>query len=207
MAPAANGMPPIDCSPDRFLTFMSAGSFEGDEWLTHDEHWLTANLARLTDKAIREYEAASDSLGTFVHARTESEARPPDPIIRRGNMPIPALAALLTAADRIENCVDALRRIDLFMRSKPFADSIAASGHTYPPPYVDELHEGVRLIRNRIEHAEEVLAKGKVGPGEPLFVAVGADGISFAGQSILYAELVALIVTAWMMVSAVIEAS
>ena len=54
--PSSNEMPSIDgWADDRFFQYTLAAAFESADWMTRDEHWLTANLARLTDKAAREY--------------------------------------------------------------------------------------------------------------------------------------------------------
>jgi hypothetical protein len=204
--PTRNGMPALkaDYAPNLFVRYSAALAFEGAASLSYEEHWLTTNLARLTDKAIREHNGARELLDTFIEASHESRLRA-NPILAAGLMPIEALAALLASSDRLENCIDALRRVDLFLRTRPFQDVVAATAHSYPPPFLDELHEGVRLIRNRIVHAEEDLEEGKIPPGEPLLAAPGADGVSFSGRSVLYAELGALIVTLWHLANAVIE--
>jgi hypothetical protein len=188
--PDRNGMPNLgDCSPNLFLQFAVAATFE--DQLSRDQHWFSANLARLTDKAIREYNGASTCLGAFIAGRAAAAARSS---WESATVPIPMLSQLLEAADHFENCVDALRRMHLFLRTDFFVGIIQATGHDYPE-FLDDLHETIRKLRNAIQHADEKLARGDVSENQPVFVAVGSDAITFAGESVLYAEMAAVIVT------------
>src|SRR4051794_24618708 len=54
--PSRNEMPSLDdWADDRFFQYSLAVAFESHDWMTGEQHWLTANLGRLTDKAVREY--------------------------------------------------------------------------------------------------------------------------------------------------------
>src|SRR4051794_3169673 len=93
--PDRNGMPDLgDCSPNLFLQFAVGAAFEDE--LSRDQHWFSANLARLTDKAIREYTAASRCLDEFIAGRTAAAARSS---WEAATVPIPVLSQLLEAAD------------------------------------------------------------------------------------------------------------
>jgi hypothetical protein len=188
--PNRNGMPHLgDCSPNLFLQFALAAAF--DDQLTRDQHWFSANLARLTDKAIREYNAASTCLDEFIAGRASAAARSG---WESATVPIPVLSQLLEAADHLENCVDTLRRMHLFLLTEFFVGLVQATGHDYPE-FLNELHETIRKLRNAIQHADERLAGGGGSEHQPVFIAVGSDAITFAGESVLYAEIAAVITT------------
>jgi hypothetical protein len=190
----------VDCEPDLFLRFAITAL---DEGMSREQHWFTANLTRLTDKAIREYEAARNCLGSFISGRAEAEARPG---WESATVPIEVLSQLLMAADHLENCVDALRRAESFLKTTFFVDVVRATGHDYPE-FLTELHDGIRNLRNAIQHADEHLAKGRVGEGSPVFISVGSDAIRFAGETVLHSELAAVIVTLRQMALAAIDAA
>src|SRR2546430_6830068 len=66
--PTDNNMRDLSCSDDLFDRFRVALVFEDEEWVTREQKWTLANHARLTDKAIREYAAASQCLSNFIEA-------------------------------------------------------------------------------------------------------------------------------------------
>jgi hypothetical protein len=199
--PSSNEMPSLDDYPAaQLLRFVAASSFEGSGWLTPAEHALSANLARLADKAVREYRAASDCLTAFVEARHSWE---PSFLAPEESMSVEGQTQLLRAADHIENCIEAVRR------AEGFFDTAAFKAVTTPEQQamLRDLHREVHDMRNAIQHAEERLEFGKVPPGEPVFIAVTTHGVYFAGEHVLYGELAALVMMLWMAAEVGIQAA
>jgi len=175
--PASNGMPDLgDDYPDTLLWQYIAAS----ESLGGGFHSLAVNLARLSDKAVREYREASNSLTAFLETPG-------------GVQSIKGHTLLLRATDHMENCIDAIRRVEGFFRTPEF-QAVAAAGHR---EMLTELHAGVRNIRNSMQHAEARFAEGRIQEGEPVFPAMTSDCLYFAGEYILHAEITALVITIW----------
>jgi hypothetical protein len=135
---------------------------------------LLAHLARLTDKAILEYESARASLDAFIKGR-------------RGGR----LTDLFRAYDHLETCIDAVARAANFaeaLRTDPGPPTI----HLKQLPTV-AARDRVRLVRNAIQHAEEDLLKGKTPQvtGRPsLLIARDKSlGVARKGMYIRYGDL------------------
>ncbi len=173
--PVSNGMPDLgDDYPDTLFWqyFTASDSLDGDL------HSLVVNLARLSDKAIREYRAASDDLTAFLDTP-------------RGVERLEGHTRLLRATDHLENCIDAIRRAEGFFNTSAFK-RVTATQHG---EMLKDLHRGVHDIRNSIQHAEERFAEGRIPEGDPLFPAMTSDCLYFAGAYIPYAEIAALAMT------------
>jgi hypothetical protein len=175
--PASNGMPDLgDDYPDTLLWQYIAASGSLDSEL----HSLAVNLARLSDKAVREYRAASDLLTTFLETPGGVES-------------IQGHTLLLRATDHVENCIDAIRRVEGFFKTSAF-QGVTATEHR---EMLKELHLSVHNIRNSIQHADARFVEGRIPVGEPLFPVMTSDCLYFAGEYILYAEIAALVTTVW----------
>jgi hypothetical protein len=187
--PTANGMPdlPADDYPDtllwQYVQAREPGSLEGEL------HSLAVNLARLSDKAVREYRAARGCLTAYVEtpARVES---------LEGHM------LLLQATDHLENCLDAVRRAEGYLSTRAFAAVVTPTQQAM----LGDLHKGVRGLRNSIQHAEERFAECRVPDGDPLFPAMTNDCVYFAGGHVFYAEVAALLIIVWLLASAGVDA-
>lgn len=163
--------------------------FTAPESLDGDLHSLAVNLARLSDKAIREYRAANDDLTAFLDTphgveRLEGHTR------------------LLEATDHLENCIDAIRRAEGFFDTSAFKAVTTAENQEM----LKELHRGLRKIRNSIQHAEERFAEGRIPEGDPLLPAMTSDCLYFAEEYIPYAEIAALAITMWQLANVGIQA-
>ncbi len=102
--PTSNGMPDLGNDyPDTLLWQY----FTAPESLDGDLHSLAVNLARLSDKAIREYRAANDDLTAFLGTP-------------RGVERLQGHTRLLQATDHLENCIDAIRRAESFFNTLAF---------------------------------------------------------------------------------------
>jgi len=184
--PTSNGMPDLgDDYPDTLLwQYLTA-----TESLDGDLHSLAVNLARLSDKAIREYREANDGLTAFL--------RTP-----RGVEQLEGHTRLLQATDRLENCIDAIRRAEGFFKTAAFQRITTRENREM----LMELYGGARSIRNSIQHAEERIAKGLIPEGDPIYPAMTSDCLYFAGEYLPYAEVAALVIMMWQLSSAGIKA-
>jgi len=181
-------MPPLDRDySDTLLWHYMAASESLDGGL----HCLAVNLARLSDKAIREYRAARDDLTAFLRTRRSVEC-----LKMKGH------TRLLRATDHLENCIDAIRRAEGFFDTPAFASVTTAENREM----LKELHCGARKIRNSIQHADERFAEGRISDGEPAFPAMTSDCLYFAGEYISYAEIAALAMVVWQLANVGIKA-
>jgi hypothetical protein len=186
--PSSNEMPDLgDRYSDTLLLQYIATS--GYESLTPELHSFTVNIARLGDKAVREYRYASACLTAFVDAP--------------GVDSVAGHTFLLRATDHLENCIDAIRRAEGFLSSRGF-QSVSTPDQR---DVLRKLHSGVRRLRNAIQHAERDIDNGRVAEGEPVWPAATTYGVFFAGKLVVYAELAALIVHLWELASAGVSAA
>ncbi len=154
---------------------------------------LWMNFVRLTDKALREYDASRHELLSYVgHAggfRTS-------PYIR--------------AIDHMENCLSAAHRAVLD------AAALRAEGlGTKAVPITERQEQRLRLVRNTIEHTDERL----VGPNprwpsavvftreQPFALRLANRGMVIGADDLAYAELVAVLRKMYRAVEAIRGAS
>lgn len=184
--PTSNGMPQLGNDyPDTLLWQY----FTASESLDGDVHSLAVNLARLSDKAIREYRAASDDLTAFLDTPGGVES-------------LEGHTRLLRATDHLENCIDAIRRAEGFFNTSAFKSVTTTENREM----LKELHRVVHNIRNSIQHAEERFDEGRIPEGEPLLPAMTSDCLYFAGEYIPYAEIAALAIVMWQLANVGIKA-
>jgi hypothetical protein len=106
---------------------------------------LFVNFCRLTDKALRDYEAARADLLNYAS--------------RRGT-----LVDYLRAIDHLENCVDAAHRAVLN------ADALRANRvGTGPGRITDTQKDRVRAVRHAVEHSDERILRRSQSPHRPPF--------------------------------------
>ena len=165
--------------PDTLLAqyIVASGSLEADL------HSLTVNVARLADKAVREYRLASEYLSAFVETP--------------GVESIEGHTFRLRAVDHVENSIDAIGRAEGFFSTSTFEAVTTLEQREV----LKRVHEGVHAMRNSIQHADERIVKEKRVPeGEPLFPALTNDGIYFAGDHLFYGELAGMVILGWLLV-------
>lgn len=163
--------------------------FTAPESLDGDLHSLAGNLARLSDKAIREYRAANDDLTAFLGTP-------------RGVERLEGHTRLLQATDHLENCIDAIRRAEGFFKTSAFQRITTDENRAM----LKELHRGVHDIRNSIQHAEDRFTEGRIPEGDPILPAMTSDCLYFAGECIAYAEIAALAIMVWQLANVAIIA-
>ena len=185
--PAANGMPPLPYEdfPDTLLAqyIGSSGSLEGD----YDA--LVVNLARLADKAVSDYRAARDCLDAFL--QTPGVETPEGHTL------------LLRATGLLENCIETIARAETHFSSAAFKAITTAEQQQM----LKDLHQGVRDIRNSVQHPDERLVEGRIPEGEPLFPAMTTDCIYFAGEYLMHGEIASLAMSVWYLAAAGVEAA
>lgn len=164
-----------DDYPDTLLWqyIAASGSLDGDF------QSLAVNLARLSDKTVREYREARDGLNAFLETPGGVES-------------VEGHTRLLRATDHVENCIDAIRRAEGFFETSAFKGVTTVENRKM----LQELHLGARNVRNSIQHGAERFAEGRI-KGEPLFPAMTSDCLYFAGEYMPYAEIAALVITVW----------
>jgi hypothetical protein len=198
--PTSNEMPPLGCRPDNlFLQYTIALAFEGSDSLSREGRWFLANVSRLADKAVREYDACRSALDAFL----AGGLRAPSPLSAPDARSVESLTQLLRAADHLENCIDATRRATRFLDTAAFRAWTTQENRTM----LADLASGVQRIRNSIQHAEERLEKGRIPDGEPVFVALRSEGAYFAGDFLPYADLAALVIVLWEIAAGLIGAA
>ena len=144
-----------------FLGSALMHAMAGDPDFTPQESYYRRNLARLIDKAIREYQAARDSIITQIE---NDKNRSKDLTI---DLPF------LRFSDHFETCVNAMVRcLRLFEQLKNKKDpSIIV-----PRILIRKLNafsSGIVNVRNTLEHIEESISTCEVGKGLPIFLVVG----------------------------------
>ncbi len=140
---------------------------------------LWMNFVRLTDKALREYDAARAELATYV-ARYEDAW---------------ALGPYLRAIDHMENCVSATHRAVLNARA------LRANGFGGRAPQLTERQEQrLRYLRNTVEHTDERLIGNPARPASPVFrprqpfaLRLSNRTMIIGGDVLTYKELVSAI--------------
>ena len=109
---------------------------------------LWMNFVRLTDKALREYDAARVELMAYVDRYEEAWA----------------LSPYLRAIDHMENCVSAAHRAVLDARA------LRDNGFGRRAPQLTERQEHrLRYLRNTVEHTDERLIGNPARPASPVF--------------------------------------
>jgi hypothetical protein len=180
-------MPPLPYEdfPDTLLAqyIVASGSLEAEY------HALAVNFARLADKAVSEYRAARACFEAFF----ETE----------GVDSIEGHTLLLRATNSMENCIDAIARAEAHFSSPAFM-AITTPGQQQ---MLTELHQGVRDVRNSIQHADERLAEGRIPEGDPLFPAMTSGCLYFAGEYLFYGEIASLVMSVWYLAAAGVEAA
>lgn len=182
--PTNNGMPALDDLYTDTLLWQYIAA-DGVRSLPAGQHALVVNLARLSDKAVREYRIARDCMTSFFEIPT-------------GVACLEGHTTLLCATDHLENCIDAIRRAEGHFDTHAFKDLTSEKDRDM----LKDLHEGTRRIRNAIQHAEERLDKGRIPEDDPLFPAMTTECVYFAGEYLPYAEIAALVMEVWQLASA-----
>jgi hypothetical protein len=142
-----------------------------------------ANLTRLTDRVVQEYEAARQALD--LHASAETSL-PDDPFFNAAKgLPVPALGAMLNAVDHLESCFDCVRRGVLMIEAIVEDPSTRIRKRAVLPGNVD--WRVLKDFRDLIQHADERMRDAK--PPEPAFLVPLNDAVYFADIELPYAVL------------------
>lgn len=150
--------------------------------------WIYVHLVRVTDKAIREYNAARDATRKAKSITFSSGPVPPAEVADKGHY-------VMLGADHLESCLDTTHRAVeavALLRKK----GIGASVKMPAPDAVKRL----KGIRHAMQHAldrliAEDLRKGRqaFGPGDPYGISPSEHQVTIgAEQPLTYVELVDL---------------
>jgi hypothetical protein len=169
-------MPDLSTLPDKQMLNVALDAlFGGARKPRHPtsapELGLWMNFVRLTDKAVREYEAARSEAGTYVNRPNNNTMSP-----------------MFRAIDHLENCIDATHRAILnqgrlrtagFGRGAPQATGRQATL--------------IRLVRNTVEHMDERLANSKLKAGQPVALVPSDTGVTVGALFLPYRDLASCI--------------
>jgi hypothetical protein len=128
-----------------------------------------SNLARLIDKALREYEDARSFLNQYVNSGNKT-------------------SLLFRCVYHMENCVEALHRAVLHAEKlRRDASTPKISKTVLPTP---NAQTRLRNTRHAMLHVDEWIHKGKAGPGRsPIGLLVKSDSIQCGCEEIYFNEL------------------
>src|SRR5687768_7735698 len=144
--------------------------FRGPAVTGHPDGAWWSNLVRLTDKTVREYEAARLELNSWTTAANNT------------------WSPLFRGIDHLENCVTSAHRAVLFARQ---LDSAGHRGFTgVATPRQQNL---LRLVRNHIEHMDDKLLKGQVVVGEGVVINPLQRRLEIGGQQLQWRDLASVI--------------
>jgi hypothetical protein len=178
--PVEHQLPDLaELSQTSFLSLALAQAWEGRQ-LREPTNLQLLTMARLLDKAFRDYDAARNA---FRDHDTMFDNAPPvvRPVVRAPGFTVPLLQAighledLVASLDRIFRLLDAIR-----------AQSELAGLATLPLP---DSHTGalVRQVRNRVAHGDEDIAKGRRGTVATL--RPNASDFEIQGHHIEFADI------------------
>ncbi len=153
----------------------------GDPSLSRKAALYRKNFIRLVDKALREYKEARGAILADV-----AEANRPVKELRKRGREI----HVIEFTDHIETCINAVSRLfNLLERIKSEKQS---------PGWPRELRrlletksESIANIRNAVEHIDEKIQKGEIGPGKPIMLTVSEndEALIVANYEIKFEEL------------------
>jgi hypothetical protein len=127
---------------------------------------LFVNLCRLTDKALREYEAARGLLGEYRNAGAQRVVNP------------------LLVIDHMENCIEAT------YRAVQNAKRLCANGiriESLAPTATQE--DDLRLLRNRLIHMDERLIDKRLRPGQHFGLMLTEKRVEINERTLTYRQL------------------
>lgn len=178
--PVQHQLPDLaELSQTNFLSLALAQAWEGRQ-LGEPTNLQLLTMARLLDKALRDYDAARNA---FRDHDTMFDNAPPflRPVVQAPGFTVPLLQAighledLVTSLDRIFRLLDAID-----------AQSALAGLATMPLPD-SHARTLVRKVRNRIAHGDDDIAAGKSGTVATL--RPNASGFEIQGHHIEFADI------------------
>lgn len=131
---------------------------------------LLVTLARLVDRALEEHAGARDELLAHFNRKWNPDVTY---FLRATNR----MEALVSTVWRLLGLAEAVRRT----KEAPPISREETPGKTE--------FERLNRIRRAIEHMDERIRNGRVGPGQPTMVIVGNDSIQLEGEEIGHDEL------------------
>ena len=144
------------------------GNFRGPKSHPHFNMWM--NAVRLTDLAITDYEAARGHLATYREHAREGQIGP-----------------FYQAINDLESCVGATFRSVLNCERLQVMETRKLNGPT------TRQREMLRLARNHIQHMDDKLEKGQVGPRDIHLLAPLATGLAIGKVRLPYRDLASCI--------------
>ena len=153
----------------------------GERGLSPKTSLYRTNFIRLVDKALWEYHEAREA----ILAQMAEMNRSPEEMSRDGRN-----IYILTFADHIENCINAVRRLyKLLERIKAEKQSPGLPRELRRQ--VETREETIVRIRGAIEHMDELILKGEAGVGKPIMAAGSEnwDAVVVSSYELKFEEL------------------
>ena len=135
------------------------------EQIANEDQQYRANLARLVDKAISAYTEARN----FIELEIAEAKRPAEEMMRTGR-----IFYTFGFVDSMENCINATHRaLLIFERLKrvPVGAHMDKTTRKLIETHVQKVND----VRDLIEHMDEKILKGEIGPGQRVMLAPGSD--------------------------------
>ena len=181
-------LPPVDHLPSVMLqrTILVALNAIPDELKTHGIRWTYVHMVRLTEKAIREYNAARNA---YAEADSIDESEEGDSVwVRKAH-----LAGCGT--DHLDTCVDATHRA-ITAAKRLFGKGIGSAADLPDQDASNRLN----AIRDAMQHADDRLMADNLragrlpfGPGDPFGINPREDELTIGAEKpVRYVELVGL---------------
>lgn len=143
------------------------------------------NFVRLVDKALLEYAQARE----VILDQIAEANRPTEEMLRNGRY-----FNIFGFTNHIENCINAIRRIyKLLERIKTEKES-----PTIPREIrrlVESKSESIGVLRNVVEHIDEIIIKDELAPNKPIMLAItkNSEGITISHYDIKFTDLAILL--------------
>ncbi|MCO5300360.1 MAG: hypothetical protein M9886_10425 [Candidatus Nanopelagicales bacterium] len=140
------------------------GTWRGPKEHPHNRIWL--NMVRLSDQAVREYQAARVALGAYGAKGHQGHLSP-----------------YYLAIDHFENAVSAVHRATWD------ADTLNGVGEWSLSLPSQGVRDNVADVRNAVEHIDERLKRGSVEPGIPIYLHPLPEFLQIDRHQLTYADL------------------
>ena len=148
--------------------------------LSHNAQLYRRIFMRLTDKAIREYQYARESIIKQLAEKNRTMEE-----LQKGR-----IIYIIGFTDHIENCFDSTRRLYNLLKRLDKEKSLK----NLPKELMDDLfvnNKYIRGIRNSIMHIDEHIYEGKVTPDQAIMIKIGKNdnNVIIENERIEFGEL------------------
>jgi len=130
---------------------------------------LRFGYLRLVDKCTFEYQQGRALLSEYVNTQPDQ-----------------SFSRLLHAASHFETCINSIKRSIVYLNAlRRDQDGPTISKNIG----VLRNETRIRRVRDAIEHTDQDILRGTIGPGDPHLILVKGTGVALGGEEISYQEL------------------